>query len=734
MTRPAGNESRSSDRRHEEELSALRRVAFLVAQGGTTAELGRLALEEAVSILGVPSGWFVRFEPGPMITVVASVNDDAGFTPGTHWPLDGESLSATIYHTGRPARIDDFSTLNGPIAARTRASGITSVSGVPITVEGALWGLICVGATAAELMPPDTEARLQEYTELVEIAIANAESRDRLQLLVDEHAALHRVAALVAQAAPAGEVYSVVSDEASVLLGLPSIEMVRYEAGGAAVVVIGSSGDHPFSVGGRWALDGPSVTKSVFDTGSPARIDDYRGIPGSLAEAVRRAGFYSAIGVPIVVEGATWGAIIAFSTVPDPIPEGAEHGLGLFTELVATAVANVQAHDDLRSLASEQAALRRVATLVAEGSDATEVFDAVCVETGRLLEAAAVNLSHYTADGINVTMAGWSLRDTHVPVGARFPVTPDTLGGEIVRTHAPARIDRWEGQSELAQLVRSRGIRSSVAAPVTVDGRLWGALVAASDREGGLPPDTELRLARFTDLIATAISNAATKAELIASRARIVSAGDEARRRIERNLHDGTQQRLIALGLDLQRIRAMLGDAERDAHEGLERAGADLESVLEDVRELSRGLHPPLLSRSGLLPPLRAIARRSPIPVEVDVDLRERPPAAIETALYYVVSEALTNAIRYSKAKSISVTVETDHGGVPFGIGLDGSRGTTNLHATVVDDGVGGAEMTEGSGLRGLADRVDALGGRFVLESSPGSGTRISIMLPVEPS
>src|SRR5262249_10883297 len=155
------------------------------------------------------------------------------------------------------------------------------------------------------------------------------------------------------------------------------------------------------------------------------------------------------------------------------------------------------------------------------------------------------------------------------------------------------------------------------------------------------------------------------------------------------------------------------------------RAEADLESVLEDVRELSRGLHPPLLSRAGLLPPLRALARRSPIPVEIDVDLRERPPASVETALYYVVSEALTNAIRHSHAETISVTVETDHGGVPFGIGLDGSRTVTNVYATVVDDGVGGAELAEGSGLIGLADRVDALGGRFALESPAGSGTRI---------
>ena len=271
----------------------------------------------------------------------------------------------------------------------------------------------------------------------------------------------------------------------------------------------------------------------------------------------------------------------------------------------------------------------------------------------------------------------------------------------------------------MARLVRERGVRSSLGAPIVVEGQLWGALVAATDREEPLPAGTEFRLARFTDLIATAISNTATRSELIASRARIVSAGDEARQRIERNLHDGTQQRLIALGLDVQRVRATIPDDQHDAHLELERVEEALGSVLEDLRELSRGLHPPLLSRRGLRSSLRALARDSPIPVELEIDLPERPPAPLEIAVYYVVSEALTNAIKHSQASAISITIETDHAGGPFGVGLDGRSRGVKLHATIADDGVGGADASVGSGLTGLADRVEALGGRFALDTPP---------------
>jgi len=218
--------------------------------------------------------------------------------------------------------------------------------------------------------------------------------------------------------------------------------------------------------------------------------------------------------------------------------------------------------------------------------------------------------------------------------------------------------------------------------------------------------------------VSTAISNATARAELVASRARIVAAGDDARRRIERNLHDGTQQRLIALGLDLQHARAAIPDDERDAHSALVAVERDLEAILVDLRELSHGLHPQLLSRLGLGPSLQALARRSPIPVKLDVDLPERPAASLETAVYYVVSEALTNAVKHSQASEVSITITS------------GER----LEASIVDDGVGGADPSGGSGLTGLLDRIDALGGRFALDSPPRGGTRISIELPIEPT
>jgi signal transduction histidine kinase len=473
----------------------------------------------------------------------------------------------------------------------------------------------------------------------------------------------------------------------------------------------------------------------VLDTRAPARVEDFADQTGVVADGARASNVHSVIGVPIVVDGAVWGMIaVGFRqrrgalpvfrgkytgrlVAATASPREIESRLAAFTELAGTALSRAQAHGELRTLAEEQSALHRVATLVAQGTAPQAVFDAVCAEAGHLLGASSVNLSHYTRDGQNETIAGWSLRDTHVPVGSRYPITSDTVAGQMVETQAPVRVDSWAtGTSELATLVRARGIRSSVGAPVVVEGRLWGALVAATDSETPLPSVTEHRLARFTELVATAVSNAAARAELIASRVRIVEAGDEALRRIERDLHDGTQQRLIALGLDLQRIRATVAAEDEPTQSGLARVERELEAVLAEVQELSRGLHPAQLSRGGLGPSLRALARRSAIPVDLSVEISERPPAQIETAVYYVVSEALTNATKYSEALGVAVTVVGDD---------------DLVRASIADDGVGGAERGAGSGLTGLADRVEALGGRFALVSPPERGTTITVELPV---
>jgi PAS domain S-box-containing protein len=550
---------------------------------------------------------------------------------------------------------------------------------------------------------------------LRDLSDAKRAERD-LSRLAEVQAALRRVATLVAEGTMPGDVFFAVAREVANLLDVSTVEVVRFDSDTSATVVA-DWGDLPYPVGTEWTVEQPSVMATILETGRSGRIDDYSTLPGQLAEMARRAGLRSAVGAPIILEGKVWGAILPASTTR-VLPDYTEAYLTDFTELLATAISNTQARDDLRRLADEQAALRRVATLAARGTDSHTVFDAVCAETGQLIGASSVNLAFFTSDGFNLTMAGWSLRDTHVPTGTRLPLERDTINGVIRRTGAPARVDSYDDvEGELADLIRQRGIRSEVGAPVIVEGQLWGALIAGTDGGEPLPAGAEQRLASFAELIATAVSNATTRSELIASRARIVTAADEARRRIERNLHDGTQQRLIALGLDLQRARAAIPADLSDTHFALAGVEQDLEAVLGDLRELSHGLHPPLLSRLGLGPSVQALARRSPIPVQVDVQLPERPAEPLETAVYYVVSEALTNAIKHSRASEIVVTIRSAPG---------------YLHATIVDDGLGGADPSGGSGLTGLVDRVDALGGRLVLDTPVGRGTRIAVELPLE--
>jgi signal transduction histidine kinase len=256
----------------------------------------------------------------------------------------------------------------------------------------------------------------------------------------------------------------------------------------------------------------------------------------------------------------------------------------------------------------------------------------------------------------------------------------------------------------------------TLAVPIRVEGKVWGLIRIRAGHQLHVPADAEARLGSFAELVATAVSNARTRADLIASRARIVAAADEARRKIERNLHDGTQQRLITLGLHLQHVRASIPARRRRLREQLQRIECDVKAVSEDVRELSQGLHPAPLSTAGLGPALRALARRSPIPVDLRSDTDEQPARAAEIAAYYVISEALTNAAKHSRATRIAVTVTTTAG---------------RLHAEIQDDGVGGADPRNGSGLIGLTDRVEALGGWFSLETSPEQGTGISVELPL---
>jgi signal transduction histidine kinase len=254
-----------------------------------------------------------------------------------------------------------------------------------------------------------------------------------------------------------------------------------------------------------------------------------------------------------------------------------------------------------------------------------------------------------------------------------------------------------------------------VAAPVTVDGRLWGALAAGTRSDEPLPDGVEQRLCDFAELVAQALANADAHEQLAASRARIVEAGDAERRRLERNLHDGAQQRLVALAVDLTLVGAKLEKDPPAARRTLTVAQDELQKALDELRELARGIHPAVLTDRGLGPALQALVRRAPVPVEITELPEERLSSPVEAAAYYVVAEAITNVAKYARASHVTVSVRS-------------SRDCATV--TVSDDGVGGADAAHGTGLRGLADRIEALEGRFYLDSRPERGTRISAEIP----
>jgi signal transduction histidine kinase len=277
----------------------------------------------------------------------------------------------------------------------------------------------------------------------------------------------------------------------------------------------------------------------------------------------------------------------------------------------------------------------------------------------------------------------------------------------VFRTGAPARTD---------EALPEGGTKSTVGAPIVIGDRVWGVAAATSLHPDGLPADTEARLAKFADLIATAVSNAATRTALTASRARVVAAADEARRKLERDLHDGIQQQLVSLALDIRWAETVVPPESEELKRRLAAVGEGLTEALDDLRELSRGIHPAVLSEGGLEPALKVLARRSVVPIVLDVDLDARLEPGVEVAAYYVASEALANAVKHAAASSVELQV---------------ARRDGHLDLSIRDDGVGGADPSRGSGLIGLTDRVEALGGTITIESPAGAGTSLNVRLPV---
>jgi len=702
----ANAQAREELRRVADEQAALRRVATLVARGTPPAEVFAAVAEEVGGLFPAEATTVARYDPDVTVAVGSWTRTGEPAALGTRIPRGGQNVTTLVFETGRPARIDRYAADDpSSVTAAARSGGMRSAIGAPIIVEDRLWGVMALGCPREAGLAPGMEERLADFAELAATAIANAEAHEKLRRVAYEQAALRRVATLVARAAPPEELFAAVADEAGRVLGVDYTAMSRYDPVGTRTVVAAwaRSGSPPVvPVGTREILAGRNVPTLVFQTGRPARIDRYGEDAGPAAAAAVAAGVRSAVGVPISVEGQLWGLMNVYSTHEEPLPADTEARLAGFTELVATAIANVQARMELRRVADEQAALRRVATLIARAAPPAVLFAAVAKEVSTLFSTDMAGILRFAPGGEATLMGRDGMQDEP---GARGKLPSRTAAASVQRTGHAARVDA-DGTSASDE--------SAVSAPIVVKDHLWGVIGVA--RYGRLPPDTEQRVAGFTELVATAIANAEAQAELTASRARIVATADQTRRRIERDLHDGAQQRLVSLVLQLRATQAAVPPQLGGLGTELGRVAAGLTGALDELREYSRGIHPAALTERGLGPALKTLARQSPVPVDLQVQVEGRLPERVEVSAYYVVSEALANAAKHAHASAITVAAEAS---------------SEVLRIVVRDDGAGGADFTRGTGLVGLKDRVEALDGRIFLDSPRAAGTTLHVELPL---
>jgi signal transduction histidine kinase len=649
-------------RRLAEGQAALRRIAAVAAAGAPPEAVFGTVTAEASALLGGALVALTRFEgAGAAAVVLAQTGDHVEV--GVRLPVTGETTLARLSRSGRAERMDGYP--GGPGTQVIERLGVRAGVSVPVTVDGALWGALGVSSRTGPL-PAGTERRLTMFVEIVAAAAAGVEARESARALVREQAALLRVAALVGQGAGEVEIFEAVAAEAAGLVDDEATTLVRYEGERTFTVLATHRG--PAVVGTRFTVpaDDAGTLDAMLRTLRPARQDHYDEIAGR-SFSNREFGVGSSVSVPVVVDGRLWGALGTLNE-GRRLPARTEDRLGKFVELVASALANAAARAELERFGARQAALRRVAELVARAAPLDEVFAAAAAE------ASAV------------------------------------LGG------APATLVRYDSDRAVTVAAAGTGGQAAVSVPVVVEGRTWGGLSVSAPPDLPPPVDARDRLAEFAELAAAAIASAENKAELRASRARIVATADETRRNVQRDVHDGAQQRLVQtvltlkLGLDAAaRGEDTLG-LMREALHHAERATVEL-------RDIVHGILPASLSRSGLRTGLDSLVTALAVPVDLDLTAlpSERLPGGVEVTAYFVVAEALTNVVKHARASRVRVRV---------------AREADRLVIEVTDDGRGGADRA-GSGLTGLSDRVDALNGTLRLSSAGGAGTTLRVTLPL---
>jgi PAS domain S-box-containing protein len=573
-----------------------------------------------------------------------------------------------------------------------------------------------VSYVSAPIEMPDGRGAVVAFTDIEDRLHAEELRSEHEAILAAREASLRRIAARVAEGAASAEVFAAIAREVAGVLGVSLVAVWRYESDGTGTVVgAWSEPPHLLEVGSRWPLDDTVIIARVRETGRPARSDDLADVYGTVADIVQEATIRSAAGAPIVVDGDVWGVMAAGGTQGERLPDRIEDRLAGFTELVATTISNSASREELARLADEQAALRRVATLVAREAPPAEVFAAVAEELGRLLDVAATRLVRYEQDETATIVSSWGRLADEVPVGTRLPLGGYNVISLVARTGRPARIDNYaEATGPIADYGRRLNARGAVGGPIVVAGRCWGAMIVSSREAEPLPAGTEAWIEEFAELVATAIANVQARTDLAASRARVVAAADEERRRVVRDLHDGAQQRLVHTVITMKLARRALQHGDGSASALVTEAIEHAEQATADMRELAHGILPAVLTRGGLRAGVQALASRMPVPVESNVSVG-RLPAGVEATAYFVVAEALTNVAKHARAHGATV--------------LAGVEDCT-LRVRVRDDGVGGARP-DGSGLVGLADRLAVLGGRLQVDSPADGGTLVAADIPL---
>ena len=473
--RDLSDAKRASDdlRKLAGEQAALRRLAMLVARQPSPDEVFTAVTEEVGSVLGADFAAMLTFDDERAVTMIASWSATGPMPPiGTRLPLDGDSVAVRIVETGAPARMDSYVGVEGETAQFARDLGVRSTVGAPILVDGKLWGALLAATGGGEPLPETAEARIAAFTELVSTTISNAEARHELQRVGAEQEALRKAATLVASGASPTEVFAAITASAAEVFGVPFASLIRVGPDETATMVAGCAACSAY-VGTTWTVpaDDPGITRTVVDSCRPSRIEDHSRVHGPVGEAARALGVGSVVGTPVIVDGSVWGvlAVGAAQNGPPLAPDAADR-LANFAELVSTAIVNTEARDQVRRLLDEQAALRRVATLVARGVSPADVFAAVSDEVGGLFGSEAA-VARFEPDGSAMVVVGLTKGIPVVSIGTRWPLEDFLASTTVYRTGRPARNDHTghrNASGSVAENLRKMDFISTVAAPIVV--------------------------------------------------------------------------------------------------------------------------------------------------------------------------------------------------------------------------------------------------------------------------